>query len=73
MTRESRRAKTARISVVVGSHISSLCVIRLFMGWSWWGHGDEDIISDVNELVEELTTEMLYTWILKVVFDLELE
>lgn len=43
------------------------------MGWCWWGHGDEDIISDVNELVEELTTEMLDTWILKVVFDLELE
>jgi hypothetical protein len=45
-------------------------MVGFLMSWSWRGHGHENIVSDVYEIVEKFTSEIFDSWIFEIVFDL---
>lgn len=62
--------------VVVVSHLDrGVIFLNIFalVGGLRWRHVQEYVIGPIHKGVEELTTEMLDSWVFKVVLDLELE
>jgi hypothetical protein len=53
--------------------VDNLCLTLLELGWLWWRHIIEDVISSFNKVIEQFASEVGHSWIFEVVFYLQLE